>query len=228
MHRTFFLKATAVATLSIAAGAATGTTAAAQRLNFNGAANVQNQPGSAGENLLIDFLAGATEPTIAGTPTGNVFATPTIQAPFSLTIASGTNGEIRDLVASSMGFTGLPMASFLTIGGYTFTLESAPNGNTFGPVSLFDVGTGTVATFGVRGVVTGGAYGAAPVAYQGAFTAQFAGRRPGEVFNAINAGGTLPVAFSAEFAVVPEPSTYALLATGIGALGVVARRRRTA
>ncbi len=228
MHRTFFLKATAVATLSIAAVAATGTTAEAQRLNFNGAANVQNQPGSAGANLLIDFLAGATEPTIAGTPTGNVFATPTIQPPFSATIMPGTNGVIQDLVASSSNFIGLPVSSFLTIGGYSFSLTNAPSGNTFGPISLFDIGTGTLATFGVRGFVTGGAYGTQQVAYQGAFTAQFAGQRPGDVFNAINSGGTLPVAFSAEFNVVPEPSTYALLATGIGALGVVARRRRQA
>ena len=74
--------------------------------------------------------------------------------------------------------------------------------------------------------IGGGAYGAQQVAYQGAFTAQFAGQRPDAVFNAINAGGTLPVAFSAEFNVVPEPSTYLMLALGGGVLGWVGRRRR--
>ena len=78
----------------------------------------------------------------------------------------------------------------------------------------------------MSGFVTGGTYGTAQVAYTGVFTAQFAGQSPSTVFNAINSGGTLPVAFSAEFNVVPEPSTYALLATGIAGLGLVARRRR--
>ena len=225
MNRTFFLKATAVATLSIAAVAATSATADAQRLNFGGSANVSNQPGNP-NNLLIDFLFGVPEPVTPGTPTGTVFATPTIQMPFSPSIVPGTSGTIQDLVANAGGFVGLPIANFLTIGGYTFSLASSPTGNTFGPISLFDNGTGTTATFGVRGFVTGGAYGTEQVGYNGVFTAQFAGKTPEDVFNAINSGGTLPVAFSAEFNVVPEPSTYALLATGIGALGVVARRRR--
>lgn len=228
----FIIRATAVATLSFAAVAATATTVSAQdRLNFNGSARVADQPGSGGANLLIDFLAGAPEPITSGTPTGTVFAVPTISGTFLPEISAGTQGTIQDLVISNSGIVGLPINPFLTMGGYTFTLTGAPAGNTFGPISLFDVGTGTNATFGVNGFVTGGDFGATQRSYTGVFTAQFAGLTPQQVFNTINTGGSFPVAFSAEFvvapqSVIPEPSTYALMGTGLGMLGFFARRRR--
>ena len=235
MNRTFLFKATAVATLSFGAVAAASGTAVAQtgsRVNLTGSALVGNQPGSNGANLLIDFLAGSPEPITAGTPTGTFTATQVINGVFVAPggITSGAQGTIQDLTASNGGFGSLPVANFLTIGGYSFSLTSAPNGNTFGPISLFDTGTGTAATFGVNGVVTGPGL-SDPYFYTGVFTAQFAGRNPSQVFTDINEGTNLPVGFSAELtiganSVVPEPSTYALLATGMGALGVVARRRR--
>ncbi|HYW51019.1 MAG TPA: PEP-CTERM sorting domain-containing protein [Gemmatimonadaceae bacterium] len=227
MNRSVFTKATFVATLAVGAFMAPVSSASAQdRLNFEGSANLLDQPGSGGVNLLIDFLTGSP-PTVGGTPTGTVTVVPTTTIPG---IANGSTGIIQDLVSSPTSFVGLPIANFLTVGGYTFSLQSAPSGSTFGPITLIGTGTGTIGFFGVRGTVTGGAYGTTGTTYQGVFTAQFAGLTPTEVFARIDAGGTLPVSFSAEFvtaSVIPEPSTYALMATGLGFLGFVARRRRT-
>jgi hypothetical protein len=231
MQRTFFLKAATAAALSVAAVAATGTSAEAQRLNFIGSVNIQNAQDPA--NLLLDFLAGANQ-DVAGTPTGTVEARPTVQPPFSPSVMPGTTGTIADLTVSASGVLGTPVNPFVTLGAYTFSLDNsvqAPAGGfNFGPVQLVDNGNGGSSAFlSVRGTVTGGAYGAAGVGYNGVFTAQFADLTAAQVFNRINEGGQLTArSFSAEFAVVPEPSTYALLATGISALGLVARRRRQA
>lgn len=248
MNRTMFTKVAAAAVLTLGATApfATASAQSPQVLNFTGSANLSNQPGSGGANLLIDFLTGTPEPSVAGTATGTVTAVPTVSPVFAgITINPATNGTIQDLVVSSTGVVGTggaggmtnpgsapPIPNFLTIGGYTFSLTSAGTGNTFGPISLFeDPGFGTTARFGVRGAVTGPNI-AAGTTYTGVFTAQFAGLTAAQVFNQINSStGFNSKSFSAEFAlvapnVVPEPSTYALLGTGIAALGLTFRRRR--
>jgi hypothetical protein len=222
----------------------TATSASAQVLNFGGSAVFRDQPNSGGANLFIDFLqavAPSTEPTVSGTTGGIVSAVPTTTFPGVVTSPVATTGQIQDLIVGAGGVLGassgngvtaggLPIANFLTIGGYTFSLTSSSTGGTFGGITLQANQFGTSATFGVTGTVMGGAL-AANTTYNGVFTAQFVNQTPEQVFNTIASGGEQAASFSATFAAtqstVPEPSTYLLLATGIGALGLVARRRRS-
>ncbi len=229
-RRSYVAKAAAFGLVAVGALAGTATSAEAQaRLNFTGSARVTdpNPAPDVGGTLLVDFLVNGTT---AGTPDGTVSAIRTISGEFTPEIGVGTQGQIRDLTFVPDGVQGTPIADFLTIGGYTFSLESASDGNAFGPISLFQVGNSTTAAFGVFGTVSGGDF-MSPRNYEGVFTAQFSGQTADEVLRTIDLGTTLPVSFSAEFTVadaqvVPEPSTYILLATGLGALGLVGLRRR--
>ena len=229
-RRSYVVKAAAVGLVAFGALAGTATSAEAQaRLNFEGSALVTdpNPAPDVGGTLLIDFLVNGET---AGPAAGTVYAVETISGEFTPEINAESEGVIRDLVVTPGGVAGTPINDFLMIGGYTFSLESTAEGNTFGPISLFQVGGSTTAAFGVFGTVMGPDFMDARN-YQGVFTAQFAGQTPTEVFRAIDRGTTVPVSFSAEFIVaeaqvVPEPSTYILLATGLGALGLVGLRRR--
>ena len=201
----------------------TATVASAQdRLNITGSVDV-SETGPGGVNILFDFLNPTT-------------AVPTISGAFLPEISVGTTGNIFDFQVGPAGCVTCPVSPFLQIAGYTFQVTStplAPAGTfNYGPVQLISSGTGTIAAISVVGTVTGGDYGTMARNFSGTFTAQFEGETPLQVFTAIDAGGTRNVGYSAELLVqptqvVPEPSTYMLLATGIGALGMVARRRRT-
>ncbi len=244
MNRSFLFKAASVATLSFAAAAAPMATAGAQNgfannLNVVGQAQISSPGAGNGFPLFIDFLSGAAFPptTVGNGSPGNVFSG--FANGLFASVGGGQNGVIQDLMVSANGTstttnpnTTANMASFMKIGAFTFSLTSAPPGSTFGPISLNDSNGGAVASFTVFGNVMGGGF-TSPTRYQGLFTAQFVGESAATVFQQINNGGTPVVTFSANFgapvgpvSTVPEPSTYALLATGIGALGLVARRRR--
>ena len=200
----------------------TATMASAQStLNFAGSVDVD---GTSPTTLRLDF-----NPFI--------LATPTVGTPFSGTITPFvTSGSINDVnvVNGVPSCANCPVNPFFTIGGYTFTLTSTPNAApgpfNFGPISLTQNATGTSAVFSALGAVSGPGL-VAGTTYTGIFTAQFSNETPEQVFNSINtSGSSRTVGFSAEIttlSTVPEPSTYLLLATGVGALGMVARRRRT-
>ena len=233
MSRSYAVKAALVGAFTIGALAAAPTSSEAQdnRLNFTGAANLYDAPGSGGTQLFIDFLTGGT---VGGPPSGTVTAIETISGDFDA-VSAGDVGTITDLTVGAGGVVGTPINPFLVMGPYTFVLESAPLSEpgpfNFGPITLVGTPTGTVGFFGVNGTVMGGDF-ATGRAFSGTFTAQFTGRTPAQVFGQVNSGGTLPVSFSAEFiaadaTVIPEPSTYLLVATGMAAIGFIGRRRRS-
>lgn len=226
MTRTMFVRAATVATLSFGAVA----TAQAQNtvLNFNGSANIQdpNPAPNAGNTLLLDFLLNGTT---AGATPGTVRA---VEQTDLIGVTSGvTQGAITDMTVDGSGFVGTPQ-TFVTIGGYTFTLTGSDNstGNTFGPISLFQQGRNTFATFNVNGTVAGPGLNAGSTFF-GSFSTQFNNITPNALFSRIDRGVITNASFSATFNiaqnVVPEPSTYALMGSGVAMLGFFARRRRT-
>jgi hypothetical protein len=102
-----------------------------------------------------------------------------------------------------------------------FTLVNVASGDPNAPLN-------SIAGFDVRGMVRGpGSTTALP--FIGRFEASFPGLAYQEVLFAAEANQLRGVGFSAQFTVVstvPEPSTYALAATGLVALLGVARMRR--
>jgi hypothetical protein len=238
MTRTF-LKATAVAAMTL--GAASAASAQTGFINLVGQLQVSSTPGQT-TPLNIDILSGAGFPQTGvgfGT-TGNVTAGTATGLFAGLT---GTQGQMEDLqvTGGGTGFNTVPagrLNQFLRIGAYTFnfgTVTQATGGTlNFGPISLEDTQGGVDARIVVANASIMGGNCTPMCTANGLITAQFAQYAgPGgstRLFNDVNAGVAPvgPVSFSANFnaTVIPEPSTYALLATGIAALGAVARRRR--
>lgn len=218
----------AVAGLALAAMIAPTSAEAQSQLNVIGSASFSSGP--AGSAMLIDFLSAGQ---VSGPPSGTVLAIETIDGEFVPEITVGTPGVIQDLQFAGGSVVGAPLADFVSIGGYTFSLDGVDAGGNFGPISLFSIGNSTTAAFSVFGTVSGPDF-AMPRNYQGIFSAQFSGQSLAQVQSAMmSANGTLPVSISgtfivAEAQVVPEPATVALLGTGIAGLGLFGLRRRQA
>ena len=235
MIRSFITKAATVAT--VATLVATPVVAQAQQvLNFSGTALI-NDPdptvNPTGGVLTIDFLTRSGTTLVTGPARGTIDA-----GSNTLGITAGTLGDISDLTATPAApfFQGLPNTNFVTLGGYTFSLMGSQQGNTFGPISLFQQGSNVLAGFNVNGMIVASTTNPSLVGatYTGSFSTQFNNITTAQLIQRIDLGQGLQSDFSARFDitaptnVIPEPSTYALMASGVAMLGVFARRRRQA
>jgi len=216
--------ATAAVAIAVLAGVPRPAAAQASKLNLVGAVDVFLAPGG---NLALDFVMSPS----AGT--GSVFTLGPQTGVFA-GLTSLTPGLQFDLVfGPAPAATPIP-STLLSIGGYTFTATAFGPGNVAGtPVRLTDDGASTVLSFSVLGTVTGPGF-AAPSPVLGSYAASFPGMTRAELLAAIDGHGALPSSMAASFvtptsltafAAVPEPSTWALVATGGLLVGATARRR---
>ena len=119
-----FTRVAMAATLTLGALTFSATQAQAQTgtISLEGEVRLQDTtPGGGGPDLLIDFLDG-NPPVIASTPLGTVFSGAASTGVFA-GVPFNTEGDIRDLIANAAGFSGTPLAQFIEIGGFTFTLD---------------------------------------------------------------------------------------------------------
>lgn len=228
------LKRTAAVTAGLALAAGTAAAQPSGTLNFGGSLRITTAGG-----LFIQILNGGV------VESGSIIAnTGTFGIGGALPVPTGTPGV-------HAGFAPVPGAQaispLLTLGGYTFNLagifagvnpvgtcltagtECTPAGSA---INLENIGGGnSSATISLFGTVTGSGAAAGTSNFEGILSAQFTSPYQ-DVVNTLVTTGEFETTFSGSFtatpAVIPEPSTYVLMGSGILALaGVSMRRRRT-
>jgi hypothetical protein len=217
-------RGTVAAAVAAASIAAAGRPVGAQsgQLDFTGTVDLFQPVPGPGQNLVVDFLPPP------GMGTGTVHLTGGGSGVFAL-LAPFTPGSHVDLVFGPAGApapTAVP-STILTLGGYAFTVTGFAPGTFVGtPLTLQQVAGSTMASMGLVGTVTGpGLAGASP--FSGGYSMAFPGVTIAQLAQTLEAGLTVRSTIQGTFVTaIPEPSTYALMATGlIGLTGAGWRRR---
>jgi hypothetical protein len=224
--RGIFGRVAAVAAVVASATLAQPVSAQLSQLNIVGSVRIFQQAPGAANNVIIDFRPNGTG---VGTVRTCCFAGD--QTGIFGFIPDGTTGTNLDFV---FGPAGMPPVTptptpFLSLGGFTFTVTSFGPGNVPGtPIALVQDGTAVNASLTVNGFVTGpGLTG--PRNFSGSYTTQFPGTTIAQVINQVENNTGFSKTLSATFTVsaIPEPTTVALMGTGLLAIVGVGLRRRT-